>query len=364
MTGSVYSTWRAQAGFACNFNDRYSSIKQKSSKRRRRIALLLGLGPISILFRLVPIVLFILLSSEFIFGQRPESGGDISEFVSYHMSRSVATNGNFQVRMIIFAALAAVSFFSLLKDASRIAREYRTKVEVKVPSVHEFWQTRKFKRSNFILILRPFGSDGNLFLREKKSFWAHMLSPSSASITIEQIIRAQAATAGSLETISVVDPNIDELAPGPKYIKCGENWKTEVSQLIAAATAVVILLPAGEKVTPSLSFEFAECFRWGDTQKTAVVLPPSGQQKHLHLPQILDELSSHYPVRDELASMQIDPNKLIVLLPGFSTLFFFEKFWFFPFSLLQRTDASSYKKFFAAWFLSLQKGYRLGPEDL
>lgn len=123
----------------------------------------------------------------------------------------------------------------------------------------------------FCLILRPFGSDGEIVL-------SHRFLGASA---IEQVIARSARKTAGLATYALVDQERRLAPPGPVFVRAArDEWQEAVSSLIQRAHSIVLILPPGQQIRDSLRWEIDQLTRRGLQSRVIIVLPPDRRYRH------------------------------------------------------------------------------------
>jgi hypothetical protein len=139
----------------------------------------------------------------------------------------------------------------------------------------------------FCLILRPFGHDGETFLRQ------YRLSKRNARrsdqyvyaniLTMEQVIASSARQALQLDTYALVDQNRELAPPGPVYMRApNESWQEAVLPLVQRAHSIILWLAPGQDLRASFHWEVEQIVRAGRQFRTIIVLPPPDQQADVY----------------------------------------------------------------------------------
>lgn len=117
----------------------------------------------------------------------------------------------------------------------------------------------------FCLILRPFGSDGEVVLPYR---WR-------GALTMEQVIARAARKFRGLRTYAIVDQDRRLAPPGPVYLRAPhDRWQTVVQALVRRAHSIVLILPPGQDIRSSFSWEIDQLTQHGLQSRTTIVLPP------------------------------------------------------------------------------------------
>lgn len=131
----------------------------------------------------------------------------------------------------------------------------------------------------FGLVLRPFGADGETFLRQyettrkgQKRLRSGMFSE---NLTMEQVFAEAAQKAAKQRVYALVDQSRKVAPPGPVYVRVeNADWRDAISQLMKRAYVVFLWLPAGQDVRESLNWEIEQIVQVGLQKRTIIVMPP------------------------------------------------------------------------------------------
>ena len=149
--------------------------------------------------------------------------------------------------------------FFILVTWGRYKRSARTKPyqEVLDPLVRS--------DEEYCLILRPFGSDGEIVLPHA--------GPGAA--TIEQVVARAARKTLRLRTYAIVDQDRRLAPPGPTYLRAPhDEWQIAALTLIRRAHSVVLILPPGQEIRSSFKWEISQLVEHGLQSRVIIVLPP------------------------------------------------------------------------------------------
>ena len=135
----------------------------------------------------------------------------------------------------------------------------------------------------FCLVLRPFGRDGDIFLRlykmTKKMRRRTSQLPYANILTMEQVIARSAERALGQKTYALVDQNRKIAPPGPIYVRApNANWQAAILPFIQRAHSVILWLPPGQRLRGSFNWEVEQIVHNGLQHRTIIVLPPPDQQ--------------------------------------------------------------------------------------
>jgi hypothetical protein len=130
----------------------------------------------------------------------------------------------------------------------------------------------------FGLVLRPFGADGETFLRQhetKKGKNRLKTGTFSENRTMEQVFAEAARQALGQKVYALVDQSRKLAPPGPVFVRVEHaNWHDPVSKLLERAYVVFLWLPAGQEVRESLKWEVEQIVKAGLQKRTIIVMPP------------------------------------------------------------------------------------------
>jgi hypothetical protein len=142
-------------------------------------------------------------------------------------------------------------------------------------------------REEFVLLLRPFGSDGEVFVRYVRGGSGKLrfvpLGNVTPTLTLEQVVAAAARRQLGISAYAMVDQGETLAAPGPIYLRAPHSeWKIPASALIRRAHTIAILLPPGQELRRALEWELQEIIRWRRQSRVLIVLPPSDRREYGH----------------------------------------------------------------------------------
>lgn len=157
-----------------------------------------------------------------------------------------------------------------------------------VPRFQEVVGPLVSSRSEFALLLRSFGYDGEVLLMTggadgRIGRWVDgRIGRWAGSLTLEQVISRTVRDTLGLDTYAVVDDALPYAPPGPVYLRATHTeWKVPVRALIRRAHTIFILLPPGQELRPSLAWEVAEIVRARRQDRVIIVMPPSMRGVHV-----------------------------------------------------------------------------------
>jgi hypothetical protein len=135
----------------------------------------------------------------------------------------------------------------------------------------------------FCLVLRPFGQDGETFLRKYRKSKRNIRHvdpfPYADILTMEQVIARSAHQALRLDTYALVDQNRKLAPPGPVYVRArNESWQEAVLALVQRAHSIILWLAPGQDLRASFDWEIEQIVQARRQFRTIIVLPPPDQQ--------------------------------------------------------------------------------------
>lgn len=198
-----------------------------------------GLGWRGVVFLVAPPVLASFVASYIVYG---------NPFSRFGLPQTVLAPGP------VIGVILAILF-----TWGRYEKSQRTKTTVEVlPDLLN-------STEEFLLILRPFGSDGKVLLPAR---WF-------GSSTVEQVIARAARKTLGFKAYAIVDQDQRLAPPGPVYMRASnDEWKDAVSALIGRAHSVVLILPPGQGLRQSFVWEIDQLVRHELHTRTMIVLPP------------------------------------------------------------------------------------------
>ena len=144
-------------------------------------------------------------------------------------------------------------------------------------------------REEFCLLLRPFGSDGEVTLTYEPLMgkipkWRFtMVGSITPTLTMEQVIAAAARGALGVHAYAMVDADLLLAPPGPVYLRAPySEWKSPAGDLIRRAHTIVVILPPGQTLRASMQWEVGEIVRRQRQSRVVVVLPPVHKREYDH----------------------------------------------------------------------------------
>jgi hypothetical protein len=169
-----------------------------------------------------------------------------------------------------------VFLVGLVRFASRMRGYQRLKV---TKSYDDIDSPLRDSTEEFGLALRPFGADGETFLRQHETTrkGKKRLKPGifSENLTMEQVFAEAARKAAKQKVYALVDQRRELAPPGPVYVRVANaDWRNAVSKLMKRAYVVFLWLPAGLDVRESLNWEIEQIVQAGLQKRTIIVMPP------------------------------------------------------------------------------------------
>lgn len=135
-------------------------------------------------------------------------------------------------------------------------------------------------REEFCLVLRPFGSDGEVLVPhiavgKPRHRWLSVTGLVTPRLTLEQVVAAAARRHLGVRAFAMVDQNLELAPPGPVYLRAPHTqWKQPAGELIRRAHTIAILLPPRQDLRAALEWELKEIIRCRRQSKVVIVLPP------------------------------------------------------------------------------------------
>lgn len=121
-------------------------------------------------------------------------------------------------------------------------------------------------QEEYCLILRPFGSDGEVVLPYKLFRTA----------TLEQVIARAARRAIGIRTFAMVDQDRKLAPPGPVYLRSPhDEWHIPAKALIRRAHTIVLVIPPGQGLRASFAWEIEQITQLNAQTRVIIVLPPA-----------------------------------------------------------------------------------------
>jgi hypothetical protein len=176
------------------------------------------------------------------------------------------------------ALIAVVLFVVGLTQLAYKMRGYRRSQATKLYS--EVVPPLLASTEEFGLLLRPFGGDGETFLRQyettlrgKKRLTSR--AEFAENLTMEQVFAGAAQTAAKQKVYALVDQGRELAPPGPVYVQVrNADWQKAIQELIGRAYFIILWLPAGQAVRESFNWEVEQIVQGGLQKRTIIVMPP------------------------------------------------------------------------------------------
>lgn len=206
----------------------------------------------------------------------------LNAFVIMPMSsRALLYNGNIADNPLLFILLitgvSLIIFFTFFVVISFAAssfslRKYTINTQKNSSQANSFISEIDRKREDICLILRPFGSDGNIQVKNE-NFITHLFP--NISITIEEIIREK-FNEYNYRVVAVKNPNqfinirnIDNIE-----VQDIRNWKKDVEKLITRSAYIIFIFPSKSALTNSVRWEIMTSINKGLIPRILFIFPP------------------------------------------------------------------------------------------
>jgi hypothetical protein len=168
---------------------------------------------------------------------------------------------------LIWVFWLACGLGALVVSASRYGRSASAK------PYREVGPALVASRQEFCLLLRPFGSDGELLLRNPRK--RQRLFFVFETKTAEQAVGDAVASALGLPTYAIVDQSRTLSPPGVTFVRAtNEEWQTAAATLIRRAHSIVLLIPP-EEVRDGFRWEIAQLAKAGLQDRVILFMPPA-----------------------------------------------------------------------------------------
>ena len=132
----------------------------------------------------------------------------------------------------------------------------------------------------FCLVLRPFGADGEVFLRQYKTTRDGKKRipyrlPIADLRTMEQVLAVATQKTAKQKVYALVDQKRELAPPGPVYVRApDDDWQEAIRALMRRAYAVILWLPPDQDVRRSFNWEIEQVVLDRLQTRTIIVLPP------------------------------------------------------------------------------------------
>ncbi len=132
-------------------------------------------------------------------------------------------------------------------------------------------------QKEYCLILRPFGSDGEIIIPHIGRIPQNGISATS---TMEQVIARKCYKQLGFRTYTIVDQNRRLAPPGPVYLRASnDEWKVAAKELILRAHTIMLVVSPHQDVRESLWWEL-KCIVEHDLKTRMLLLLPPPSQDH------------------------------------------------------------------------------------
>lgn len=227
---------------------------------------------------------------------------------------------NSSVRNFIWKA--SVIWLTFFIYATRIAISARAKGSIQ-PAI-DYIKKLQDPYYEYCLILRPFGSDGCIPIRQKRSkkgrlvniFFPYMIWHFSK--TVEQIIQETAKKILDCDAVALVDPKLKIVPDAPAYISAeDEEWQEVINILLKRALIVALVLPSDQKIGKNILWEIDRVTALGLTGRLVIVLPPPHASGYRKSHSMLMELATAFPSLTELRKYPLNEqaSRPIIVFP-------------------------------------------------
>lgn len=126
----------------------------------------------------------------------------------------------------------------------------------------------------YCLLLRPFGSDGEIILPYGYRPW-WMPGQLGWTVTLEQVVASAARKSLGLKVCALVDQDRLLAPPGPVYLRSPhDHWQSVTRTLIRRAHSIVIILAPGQEIRTSFQWEIEQITQHDLQKRVIIVLPP------------------------------------------------------------------------------------------
>jgi hypothetical protein len=204
---------------------------------------------------------------------------------------------------IVFLTTAAL----FIGGAARLLAEYRPKLDVR--SADDLCREVAATKTEFCLVLRPFGADGMIYTVKADSI-RNSQRVRGDTTTVEALVETAAASVFGVSTWALVDPQALVLPPGPHWVSSDQaSWQGHVKRLIQRALVVIVVVPPNKSKTPNLEWEIRQCVANGLTGRLLFVLPGADVPGAQSSRECVRGFSKLFPLLGEL------PEDAVVVLP-------------------------------------------------
>lgn len=131
------------------------------------------------------------------------------------------------------------------------------------------------------LLLRPFGSDGEVILPHKWDPW--WVPRALRSLTLEQAVALIAHESIGLKMYALVDQDRLLAPPGPVYLRSPhDQWQSVTRTLIRRAHLIVIILSPEQGIRKSFRWEIEQIVQYDLQSRVIIVLPPYDRYSNVY----------------------------------------------------------------------------------
>jgi len=132
----------------------------------------------------------------------------------------------------------------------------------------------KIHNKEYCLILRPFGEEGMLYIKQDLSIIPEFF-PGISSECVEEIIYKTAKKYYNLKTVIVNNPSSNFVPSKLKYISTtNSHWKDDLKLLISRSYFVFFIFPTNRNCTDSIEWEMIQTINMNFDGRIAFVFPP------------------------------------------------------------------------------------------
>ena len=139
-------------------------------------------------------------------------------------------------------------------------------------------------RDEFCLLLRPFGSDGEVLLRDRPDGWLAQrdwVGTVRPTMTLEQVVAGAVRATLGVRSYAIVDQGLQLAPPGPVYLRASDQqWQRPAGELIRRAHTIAILLPPNQGLRRALEWELQQIVHRHRASRVVIVLPPFDRRRY------------------------------------------------------------------------------------
>jgi hypothetical protein len=172
-------------------------------------------------------------------------------------------------------AMMAISAVPVIVASRKFQRPVRTKPHNKVlkPLIAS--------AEEYCLLLRPFGSDGEIILPHKWDPW--WVPRALRSLTLEQTVALITHESIGLKMYALVDQDRLLAPPGPVYLRSPhDQWQSVTRMLIRRARPIVIILSPEQGIRKSFRWEIEQIVQYDLQSRVIIVLPPHDRYSNVY----------------------------------------------------------------------------------